>query len=137
MNTPRRHLLGSLTYTGVLIACAGFVSGCTTQPPTHVMRDPQAHFERFKTFAWDTGQTEGSGQPANEPLTIINSQIREAIAAELQAKGYAEASAGAKPDVLLRYETAAAEKLKSNPFRIGVGLGGYGGNGAAGVGVSS
>ena len=30
-----------------------------------------------------------------------------------------------------------AEKLKSSPFRIGVGVGGYGSNGGAGVGASS
>jgi hypothetical protein len=37
----------------------------------------------------------------------------------------------------LRYETAAAEKIKTSPIRIGVGVGGYGGSGAGGVGVSS
>jgi len=47
------------------------------------------------------------------------------------------AAAGTNPDLLLQYETAAAEKTKSNPFRIGIGMGGAGSNGAAGVGVSS
>ena len=127
MNTPAR----------LLLACLVLIGGCTTKPPTHVMRDPQAHFESFKTFAWDSGQGQEPGQTVNEPLTIVNSQIRGAITNELQQKGYAESQAGAKPDLLLRYETAAAEKIKSNPFRIGIGMGGYGSNGAAGVGVSS
>ena len=70
-------------------------------------------------------------------MSIVNSQIRGAITSELQQKGYAEAMAGAKPDLLLRYETAAAEKIKTSPIRIGVGMGGYGSNGAGGVGVSS
>jgi hypothetical protein len=120
-----------------MLAMWVLTDGCATKPPIHVMRDPQANFESFKTFAWDTGQGQDSGQAANEPLTIINSQIRGAITAELRQKGYAETTGGAKPDLVLRYETAAAEKLKSNPFRIGIGVGGYGGNGAAGVGVSS
>jgi hypothetical protein len=109
--------------------------GCATHTPTHVMRDPQAQFDSFKTFAWDAGQE--TSQVAGEPLSIVNSQIRGAISSELQTKGYAEAMAGAKPDLLLRYETAAAEKIKTSPIRIGVGVGGYGGSGAGGVGVSS
>ena len=126
MNTPRHFLLLFVTV---------LVGGCATNTPTHVMRDPQAQFDSFKTFAWDAGQE--TSQVTGEPWSIVNSQIRGAIKGELQQKGYAEATAGAKPDLLLRYETAAAEKIKSNPFRIGIGMGGYGSNGAAGVGVSS
>jgi len=133
MNTPR-HCLRSFLALSVLIGTTALV-GCATNTPTHVMRDPQAQFDSFKTFAWDTGQE--TSQVAGEPLSIVNSQIRGAITSALQQKGYAEAMAGAKSDLLLRYETAAAEKIKSNPFRIGIGMGGYGSNGAAGVGVSS
>lgn len=112
-----------------------FIAGCvsTPQQPT-TMRDPQANFATFKTFAWDTG---AGTQAPDQPLSIVNSQIRAAIADELKRKGYAEAAADAKPDLILRYETAAEEKIKTSPIRIGVGMGGYGGNGAAGVGVSS
>jgi hypothetical protein len=90
---------------------------------------PQANFATFKTFAWDTGQ---AADAPNEPVSIVNGQIRTAISGELQQKGYAEAVAGAKPDLLLRYETAAAEKMKSNPVRIGIGVGGAGSNGRGG-----
>lgn len=137
MNTLRLRIRGSQAFPILTLAALVLAGGCATKPPTHVMRDPQANFDSFKTFAWDTGQGQEAAQAASEPLTIVNSQIRAAIATELRSKGYAEATAGAKPDLLLRYETAAAEKLKSNPFRIGIGMGGYGGNGAAGVGVSS
>lgn len=41
------------------------------------------------------------------------------------------------PGLILQYETAAAEKIKSNPFRVGIGMGGYGSSGGASVGVSS
>lgn len=124
-----------ISFSILALATSLLTGGCTSTPPQpYSMRDPQANFTTFKTFAWDTGQaTEAPG----EPVTIVNGQIRTAITGELQQKGYAEALAGAKPDLLLRYETAAAEKLKSNPFRIGVGTGGAGSNGAAGVGVSS
>jgi hypothetical protein len=124
-----------IAFSLFVLAGALLASGCATAPSQpYSMKDPQADFATFKTFAWDAGQ---AAEAPGEPVTIVNGQIRTAIAGELQQKGYAEAVAGAKPDLLLRYETAAAEKLKSNPFRIGIGMGGAGSNGAAGVGVSS
>lgn len=135
MRIPRHFSRGPSALFILVLAAALLAGGCTSTPAQpYSMRDPQANFAGFKTFAWDTGQP---AEAPNEPVTIVNGQIRTAISGELQQKGYAEAVAGARPDLLLRYETAAAEKLKSNPFRIGVGMGGVGSNGAAGVGVSS
>ena len=117
------------------VALVVLAGGCTSAPPpVHSMQNPQANFGTYKTFAWDPSQ---AGQADGQPISILDTNIRAAIASELQRKGYAEAAAGAKPDLVLQYETAAAEKLKSNPFRIGIGIGGAGSSGAAGVGVSS
>ncbi|HKE97021.1 MAG TPA: DUF4136 domain-containing protein [Povalibacter sp.] len=114
------------------LAASLMLAGCaSTSPPVHSMQDPQANFNTFTTFNWD------QARDATEPVSIIDTNIRLAIAGELQKKGYAEAVAGAKPDLVLQYETAAAETMKSNPIRIGIGMGGAGSNGAAGVGVSS
>jgi len=134
MNTPRQSKL-SLAFAMLALAIVQLVTGCASSPPpVQSMRDSQADFNAFRTFAWDPGPQ----SPAEaQPVSILDSNIRTAITGELQRKGYAEAQAGAKPDLMLRYETAAAEKLKSNPVRFGVGLGGVGSNGAAGVGVSS
>lgn len=116
----------------LVLLTAGLLGGCvSTPPPVHSMQDTQANFDSFNTFTWDPGKD------STQPVSILDSNIRAAISNELQGKGYAEAVAGAKPDLVLQYETAAAEKLKSNPFRIGIGMGGAGSNGAAGVGVSS
>ena len=71
MNTPM--------FSRWLLAAMLAMAGCTTQPPTHVMQDPQARFDTFKTFAWDVGQGQEPGQAASEPLSIVNSQIRGAI----------------------------------------------------------
>jgi hypothetical protein len=98
------------------------------------MQDAQANFNAFTTFGWRNAEdTQGGGQP----VSILDTDIRTSIKNELQRKGYAEAAAGANPDLVLHYETAAAETVKSNPFRVGIGMGGAGSNGAAGVGVSS
>jgi hypothetical protein len=129
-----QHPRMSIAFPGLLLATMALV-GCTTAPPpVHSMQDPQANFSEFTTFAWDSRP---ETDPAAEPLTILNSNIRAAIANELQLKGYAEAVAGSSPNLVLQYETAAAEKLKSNPFRIGFGVGGYGSSGGAGAGVST
>ena len=135
MHIPRIHLRGSSALTSLVMLACLVTGGCASAPPqAYSMQDPQANFNTFKTFNWEGGQ---DNLVAGEPLTIVNSQIRAAITSELQRKGYAEAVAGAKPDLVLSYETAAAEKIKSNPFRIGIGMGGAGNSGAAGVGVSS
>ncbi|HET9472947.1 MAG TPA: DUF4136 domain-containing protein [Steroidobacteraceae bacterium] len=133
MDQPR-HSHASFAFPILLLALLNLAGCASTPPPVHSMRDPQANFGAFKTFAWDKGPEAQASAP---PVSILDSNIRTAIAGELQRKGYAEAEAGSKSDLVLHYETAAAEKLKSNPFRIGIGMGGVGNSGAAGVGVSS
>jgi hypothetical protein len=135
MHIRRISLRGPSTLPIFILAAWLVAGGCaSTKPEAYSMQDPQANFSSFKTFAWDAVQ---ENQAPDAPITIVNGQIRAAISSELQRKGYAEAAAGAKPDLVLRYETAAAETIKSNPFRIGIGMGGAGNSGAAGVGVSS
>ena len=134
MSTPRKSSL-SLAFAILVLTSVPLIGGCVSSPPpVQSMRDSQADFNAFRTFAWDPGPQ----APADtEPVSILDNNIRTAITGELRRKGYAEVQAGTRPDLMLRYETAAAEKLKSNPVRFGVGLGGVGGSGAAGVGVSS
>ena len=129
---PSRRPRAPIAQQGWWLGMLVLVGGCASAPPpVHTMQNPQANFGAYKTFAWDPGKADGA------PISILDSTIRSAIASELQRKGYAETPADAKPDLVLQYETAAAEKLKSNPFRIGIGMGGVGSSGAAGVGVSS
>jgi hypothetical protein len=119
---------------GLLLATSILLGGCASPPPpVHSMQDPQANFSAFTTFGWNAADAQGAAQPTS----ILDTDIRAAITSELQRKGYAEAAAGTNPDLVLHYETAAAEKLKQNPVRVGIGMGGAGANGAAGVGVSS
>jgi len=130
-----RLLRISIAFLSLSFPALTLLGGCTSAPPpVHSMQSPDANFSAYKTFAWDPSQ---AGQADGQPISILDTNIRAAITAELQRKGYAEAAAGAKADLVLQYETAASEVLKSNPFRIGIGMGGAGSNGAAGVGVSS
>jgi len=114
---------------GVLLAASCLLAGCTSAPaPVQSMQDSQADFGSFKSFGWKNTE---------DTTYILDNDIRAAIASELKAKGYAEAAAGATPDILLHYETHAGEKAKQNKFRFGIGVGGAGSNGAVGVGTST
>ena len=120
MNMPLRSRM-PLAVPGLLLLAASLLGGCASAPPpVHTMQDPQANFGSFTTFTWDK-RPEADGSAA--PISILDSNIRAAITNELQRKGYAEAVAGTNANLVLQYETAAAEKIKSNPFRIGVGVG--------------
>ena len=132
MNTLTKRLrLGALLAISLSLGTSTQLSGCASSPPQPTsMKDAQADFGAYKTFGWEP---DTSGQP----LSLLDQNIRAAIAKEMRGKGYEEAPVGATPDLLLSYEAARAEKVKSNPIRIGVGVGSYGGSSGGGVGVSS
>lgn len=94
------------------------------------MLDPQADFGAYATFGW---HADSSAEGSSGPMSLVDTNIRAAIVTEMQRKGYVEAPSGSAADLLLDYEVARAEKLKSRPFRIGLGVGSYGSSGGASV----
>ena len=127
MNAMLRNLIAA--------AAATLVAGCASTPSEpQTLREAQADFSAYKTFGWHGGAgNDGGGKPAS----IVDGYVRTAIANEMKAKGYVEAPAGTTPDLTVAYEGASAEKLKNNPFRIGIGVGSYGSSGGGSVGVGS
>src|SRR5687768_17066639 len=131
MNVTRVSAKGNCIALGLAILAAG----CASQAPQPTsMRDPQADFSAYETFALKDGP---SGDASSQSVSIVEGYIRTAITAELENKGYVEAAAGTEPDLRIEYEAVTEKKLKNNPFRIGVGVGGYGSNVGGGVGVGS
>ena len=117
---------------GCALMVAGLVAGCASTPPAVTsMQDPQVDIGAFDTFGWVANDANG------QPLSIVDSEVRAAITAGLKRKGYQEAAAGARPDLLLKYETGKAEVTKGSPVSFGVGIGSFGGSGGVGVGTSS
>jgi hypothetical protein len=98
------------------------------------MRDPKADFTAFRTFGWTSGNGVDAG---DQPLRLLDGNIRSAVTAELTRRGYAEAAAGATPDLRIAYETASADKIENNPVRVGIGIGSWGGNVGGSVNVGS
>lgn len=116
----------------LLILTALIATGCATAPAApSTMKDAQADFSAYRTFGW---LPQGD---ANQPQTIVDGYIRTAIANEMQRRGYEPVAEGTQADLMIEYDAASTEKLKSKPFRIGVGLGSYGSSGGGSVGVGS
>jgi hypothetical protein len=114
-----------------IVALALFATGCATPPPAPVsMRDPAVNFGNFKTFGWIAGSAS-----RDQPVTLLDQNLRAAITAELTKRGYLPVTE--KPDLLIAYETASAEKLENNPVRVGVGIGGWSGNVGGSINVGS
>ncbi len=108
------------------------VAGCATAPAEpEVMKDAQANFGAYKTFGW---YPQGN---ANRTQSIVDGYIRTAITNAMQGKGYVAAPEGTQADLLVEYEAASEQKLKEKPFRIGIGIGGYGSSGGASVGTTT
>jgi hypothetical protein len=119
----------------VATAVAGLVTACAAPPPQpETMRDPGVNFSNFKTFGWTAPGAVDSG---DEPLKLLDANIRAAIVDVMKRKGYVEAPAGATPDLRIAYETAKSEKLENNPVRIGIGVGSWGGNMGGSVSMGS
>jgi len=96
------------------------------------MRDPNADFASYRTYGWAAAPGANS---ADAPLQLLDQNIRAAVAAEMERRGYSEDQAS--PDLRIAYETASAEKLESNPVRVGIGVGGWGGNVGGSLNVGS
>jgi len=109
--------------------------GCATGAPskTESVTAPGADLAGYATFGWQPDNESSSA--SHPPLSIADANIRDAIRAQLLERGYREVAAA--PDLRFGFETAAyiAEKV-SNPVRIGVGVGSWGGNVGGGVSTS-
>lgn len=135
-NTVSKRLLRtSIAIISLALGTATLTGGCASQAPEpESMRDSQADFRAYETFGWDESM---SVEASDKPLSLLDSNIRAAIATELKRKGYEEAAAGTTPDLHIAYETARTEKIKNNPFRVGIGVGSWGGSGGGGVSAGS
>jgi len=112
----------------VLLGCASGGS-----PKRESVTAPGADIAAYETFGWQpASESPGASQP---PLSILDASIHDAIRAQLIQKGYREVADA--PEFRISFETAAYIKEKvSNPVRIGVGVGSWGGNVGGGVSTS-
>jgi len=117
---------------GLAILATLLLGACASAPPQpESMRDPAADFTSYATWGFKPAPgVDGTDQP----LLLLDQDIRRAIAGQMQRRGYTQSES---PDLLIAYETASAEKVEGNPVRIGIGVGSWGGNVGGSIGVGS
>ena len=123
-----------ISVLALLFVLGGCASGGSSK--TEVTKAPGADLPAYATFLVQSSSGGGPPAEASPPLSIIDANVRNAIRSRLAQKGYREVAQ--QPDLLIRFETAAyvAEKV-TNPVRIGLGVGTYGGPVGVGVGTSA
>jgi Domain of unknown function (DUF4136) len=97
------RLLFGLGLAAVAAACSSV--------EVHNDFDVDANFAAYHTYAWITqpANATGNAQAAQERNTLLDKRIRNAVDAQMAAKGFhAEASA---PDLLVVYHTGLADKV--------------------------
>lgn len=119
----------------VALLAVAFLAGCATPAPRHESHaSPGADLAGYRTFSLiaSTGDVAGDA-----PLRLLDVNIRDAIRAEMTRRGYREDNEN--PALRIYYETAANDKVRSSPVRIGIGMGSWGGNvgGSVGMGTPS
>jgi len=106
-----------------MVGCAG-----NAQPKPQWSAAADVDIAAYSTFGWADG-THGP------PVALLDNQVRDAVRAELQKKGYTEAAAA--PDFLVDHESIEQETVQpANPVRIGIGVGSWGGHVGGSVGTS-
>lgn len=121
--------------SGAVLFALAMLAGCASSPqqPKSIV-DPDANFGEYKTFGL---MADHKPNDSGQPTSLVENYIQNAIDAEMLSKGYEVAAEGTIPDILIDYEAARAEKVKSSPFRIGIGVGSYGSSGGASIGTST
>ncbi len=122
-----RLILSSLLLATALAACAG-----SAPPAPKSVLAQGADFGAFRTFGWYPAP---GVDGVDQPLRLLDQNIREGIRNELRRRGYAEDQQ--QPDLLFAYETARADRVESAPVRVGVGVGGYSGGFGGSVNMST
>lgn len=117
----------------LILTLIALLAACTSPPPPEHESQiaPGANFAAYRTFGWQPRPAASS----DEPLLLLDTNIRTAISAEMTKRGYTEVQDD--PQLWVTYETAADERVKSNPFQIGIGLGSFGSNMGGSVNVGS
>jgi hypothetical protein len=117
---------------GLATLVALLLAACASAPPQpESMRDPAADFGAYATWGF---KPLPAADGTDQPLLLVDQDIRRAIASQMQRRGYTQSDS---PDLLISHQTASAEKVESNPVRIGIGVGSWGSGVGGSVGVGS
>jgi hypothetical protein len=112
------------------IAVLALLGACATPPRHESQLAAGVDLTSYRRFA-----LVGPGDTADAPLRLLDANIRDALRAEFLRRGYAESADS--PELLVDYETSTADRVRSSPVRVGIGMGSYGSNMGGSVSMGS
>lgn len=92
---------------------------------------PGTDWSKYHTYGW-VDEVQGVPNVGGHPDQILDSQVKQAIDAQMAAKGFTKAADGTKPDLLVGYQLMIDSEKQINGF--GDSWGGWGGFGPWGGG---
>lgn len=95
---------------------------------------PGTVWEKYHTYKW-VNQVGGVPTVGGHPDDILDTQVKEAVDAQMAAKGFTKVESG-KADLLLGYQLVISQEKQINGFANGWG-GGWGGWGPWGAGLDT
>jgi hypothetical protein len=95
---------------------------------------PGTDFSKYHTYAW-VDEVRGVPRIGGQPDQILDTQVKQAVDAQMAAKGFSKVVDGAKADLVVGYQLAISQEKQINGF--GDGWGGMGGWGPWGGGPNS
>jgi hypothetical protein len=126
MNQPLRRFALALTVLA-LVSCA-----TASKPDVQSQSDPGTNLAAWRSFAI---KSDAGGRVGDEPMRMLDVSIQNALRDEFTRRGYELVTEN--PQFLVTYDIAAEDKVKSNPVRVGIGIGSWGGSGGGSVNVGS
>jgi hypothetical protein len=96
----------------VAILSVALLAGCASV--AHVEKDETVNFSNYRSYAWAESRDNGNDSAKTKLSDIAQSNLREAVNAELAKAGWKESK---RPDVLIAYEVAVERSIRqqNNP----------------------
>ena len=119
-----------VTFVPVLVLA---LVACSTTYAQEVKTNyvPGTDFSKYHTYTW-VDQVQGVPAVGGHPDQILDTQVKQAIDAQMAAKGFTKVADGGKPDLLLGYQLMIDREKQLSGF--GDNWGGWGGWGPWGGG---
>jgi len=95
---------------------------------------PGTDFSKYHTYAW-VDEVKGVPRVGGQPDQILDAQVKQAVDAQMTAKGFIKGVDTEKVDIVLGYQLAIDREKQINGFADG--WGGWGGWGPWGGGLNS
>lgn len=118
-----KRVTGLVGAVGVLLT----LGACTT--PVRYDADPRADLSGYRTYVFEAPKTEDSSAVGGAAFTnpLNEQRLRDAVAAQLAARGLQPAPEGAKPDAFVTVAFGTRQNFERDyyrfPMRVGFGFG--------------